>query len=354
MVIDFLIVGAGMYGSVMARRLTDAGKKCLVIDKRPHVGGNCYSEQVCGVEVHKYGPHIFHTNSEAVWKFLSRFASFNNYRHRVKASVRGVIYSLPVNLMTLHQLWGVMTPAQAEAKLREVRVPISSPENLAEWMLSRVGEEVFELFFRGYTEKQWGRRAEELPASIIRRLPIRLTHDDDYFDAKYQGIPVEGYGTMFENLLNGIPVELNTEYFGSRGAERVVYTGPLDSLFGHRFGRLEYRSLRFETEVYSVEDCQGVAQMNYPGSEPFTRVVEHKHFSGGKSPQTVVTWEYPEAVGEPFYPVRDAENASRHREYLKLAAESGLVVGGRLGDYRYYDMDAAAAAALRCARTLLS
>jgi UDP-galactopyranose mutase len=352
---DWLIVGAGLFGSVAARQLTDAGCRCLIIDRRRHTGGNVYTERVAGIDVHRYGPHIFHTNSEAIWQYVQRFGEFNHFVNRPKVRSGDKIYSFPINLLTLHQLWGVRTPAEAAAKLAAVRLPIPSPRNMEEYALSQIGEELYRLFIYGYTKKQWGREPRELPASILKRVPIRLTCDDNYYRDRFQGIPIHGYTAMIESVQHGIPLELGTNYLDDRDgwrqrARNVLYTGSLDALFDYRFGPLEYRTLRFETEVLDTADFQGNAQVNYTDAEiPFTRIVEHKHFAFGTQPQTVVTREFSSSWtlgAEPYYPLADETNRARHGQYCALADRDGICFGGRLADYQYYDMHQVIGAAL--------
>jgi UDP-galactopyranose mutase len=356
---DYLVVGCGMFGAVFARAVADRGRRSLVVDKRSHIAGNCYTEAVAGIQVHRYGPHIFHTDDPRVWRFVNRFAEFNDYRHRGRVRYGNREFSFPLNLATLEQLWGITTPAEAERKLRQVRVQHDNPRSLRDWIVSQVGEELYEIFVRGYTTKQWGRDPAELPASIIRRLPIRTTRDDNYFDDRFQGIPIGGYTRLFENMLDHprIDVELNVDYFSQanelrRTAKRMVYTGKIDELFEYRLGELEYRSLRFETEVREG-DFQGTAIVNYTDqSVPFTRITEHKHFERQSSRQTVITREYPTAYrrGEtPYYPIRDAANTALYERYRRVAERADILVGGRLGTYRYYDMHQVIAQALAMA-----
>jgi UDP-galactopyranose mutase len=356
--LDYVIVGAGLFGSVFGRRMADAGHSVLVVDRRPHIGGNCFSERVAGVDVHRYGPHIFHTNNERVWQFVNRFARFNHYRHRGVVRSGDRLFSFPINLLTLQQLWGVATPAEAERRLAAEREPIDRPQNLEEWALSQVGRELYETFVRGYTMKQWGRDPRELPAAILRRIPIRLTWDDRYFDDAYEGIPVDGYTRLFENLLDHplIRIQTDVDFFGNRAelrstADRLVYSCKIDEFFDYHFGPLEYRSLRFETEQLAG-DFQGAAIVNYADADrPFTRIVEHKHFALKTSPQTVITREYPQTYslgGEAFYPVGDDANNALYERYRALASAEAphVVFGGRLGSYRYYDMHQVIAQAL--------
>lgn len=344
---DYLIVGCGLFGSVFAREMTNKGAKCLIIDKRCHIGGNCYTSNNNGIHVHEYGPHIFHTNSKRIWDYMNRWTEFNNFVNRPKVIFKEKLYSFPINMMTLYQLWGVKTPKDAEKKLQQVRVQIDDPKNLEEWMLSQIGEEIYEKFIKGYTQKQWNRDPKNLPASIIKRLPIRLTYDDNYFNDRYQGIPVEGYTAVFERLLEGIPVELEVDYLKERDrwdlmAKKVVYTGAIDEFFGSDLGNLEWRSLRFEHEILSTKDYQGNAVINYTDSSiPFTRICEHKHFNFGKQDHTVITKEYPQnwdSSKEKFYPVNDEKNSSLFERYKQRIDTNKYIFGGRLADYIYYDM----------------
>jgi UDP-galactopyranose mutase len=355
---DFVIVGAGLFGSVFARELTDAGKRVLIVDQRDHIGGNVYTKNVHGINVHMYGPHIFHTNSERIWRYVNRFAAFNHYVHRVKAYHTGTVYSMPINLMTLQQLWAVRTPAEAAKRLDEVRIPCANPRNLEEWALSQVGEEIYRKFIYGYTRKQWRRDPSTLPASIIKRLPIRLNYDDNYFNDRYQGIPIGGYTALVENLLDGIRPELGTSFADlgdwRRYGHTLVFTGKIDEYFGSRFGPLEYRSLEFKNQVHTG-DFQGVAQMNYTDANvPYTRIVEHKHFEFGKQERSVISYEYPvEWVPgrTPYYPINDAINVARYKRYQQEAAlQKNVIFGGRLAEYRYYDMHQVIGSALVAAR----
>lgn len=356
---DFLIVGAGLFGSVFAREAADRGKRVLVIDRRPHLGGNCFTEEREGIHVHVHGPHVFHSASRRVWDYVTRFAAFHPYTHRVKADHEGRLYSFPINLMTLHQLWGVRTPEEARRKLESVRIPAEHPRNLEEWCLSQVGREIYETFIGGYTAKQWGREPKDLPAAIIRRLPIRLTHNDHYYQDhdRYEGIPVGGYTGIFHRMLSGIEVRTQTDFFEERAllervAHKVVYSGPIDQLFGYRHGRLEYRSLRFDHEVQDG-DHQGCAQINHTSlAVPYTRVVEHKHFERPEAPRTVVTFEYPQAfTGQnvPYYPVNDQENNALFARYEQEARRLDMILGGRLASYKYMDMDMVVGQALALA-----
>lgn len=352
---DYLIVGAGIYGAIFAHEMTIAGAKCIVVDRRNHIGGNCYTRNDGGIHVHEYGPHIFHTSSERIWNYMNRWTKFNHYVNRPKVLYRGELYSFPINLFTLYQLWGVKTPAEAMAKLDSVRVKINNPSNLEEWILSQVGEDIYHKFVYGYTKKQWGRHPNELPASIIKRLPIRLTFDDNYFDDPYQGIPIDGYTKIFERLLEGIPMELGVDFLADRSAleksaRKIVYTGALDEFFNYDIGILDWRSLRFEHERLDTPDYQGNAIVNYTEeSIPFTRICEHKHFNFGKQEHTIITREYPQQwnIGmEKYYPVNDDKNNSLHAEYKSRINTTQYIVGGRLADYRYYDMHQVVGSAL--------
>ncbi len=364
---DYLIVGAGLYGAVFAREAVNAGKKVLVIDKRPNIAGNVYTEDVEGIKVHVYGAHIFHTNNKEVWDYVNRYATFNRFTNSPVANYKGELFSLPFNMYTFNRMWGVVTPEEAEAKIAEQRKEISGePQNLEEQAISLVGRDIFEKLVKGYTEKQWGRDCKDLPAFIIRRLPVRLTFDNNYFNALYQGIPTEGYTRLVERLLDGIEVRLNCDYLENREtldalAERVVYTGPIDAFFGFRLGTLEYRSVRFETELLDQPNFQGNAAVNYTDREtPWTRIIEHKWFTFGKDengndlPKTVISREYSaewKPGDEPYYPVNDGKNGALYQQYRALAEkEEKVVFGGRLGEYKYYDMDQVIAAALGRAR----
>lgn len=350
---DYLIVGAGLYGAVIAQQKTEQGYRCLVIDRREHIAGNVYSRKIEGIEVHQYGPHIFHTDKEKVWEYVNRFAKFNHFTYCPLANYKGELYHLPFNMNTFHAMWGVNTPPEAEKKLAEQRAEFAAmePRNLEEQALKLVGRDIYEKLIRGYTEKQWGRPCTELPTFLIRRLPVRMTYDNNYFNHPYQGIPEGGYTKMVERMLSGTEVRLGEDYLANREkyetiADRVVYTGQIDEYYGFRFGELQYRSLRFETEVLDVENSQGVAGMNYTDAEtPYTRIVEHKHFEFGRGnpDKTVITREYPQAWEkglEAYYPVNNQENAEIYAKYRSLAGQEGRVrFGGRLGTYRYLDMD---------------
>jgi UDP-galactopyranose mutase len=363
---DFLIVGAGLFGAVFAREMTQAGKRCLIIEKRKHVGGNIYCENMEGINVHMYGPHIFHTNDDTIWNYVNSFTRFNHFRHTPLACFKGTLYNLPFNMNTFHEMWNVKTPGQAEQKIKEqvLQSGIINPRNLEEQAISMVGMDLYRILIQGYTEKQWGRKATELPKFIIKRLPVRFTYDNNYFSDKYQGIPIGGYNKLIAGLLAGIEVRTNVDFFKNREefcsmADTLVYTGCLDEFYNYRFGSLEYRSLRFEHEVLDVPNFQGVAVMNYTEREiPYTRIVEHKHFEFGTQPVTVVTKEYPEewtSSKEPYYPINDEKNNQRLKQYLALSGnERHTIFGGRLAEYKYYDMHQVIAAALKKARTTVN
>ena len=368
---DYLIVGAGLFGAVFAAKAIEAGKKCLVIDRRPHIAGNAYTENINGINVHRYGAHIFHTNDETVWKFVNKYAAFNNYVNSPVANYKGELYNLPFNMNTFHQMWGVTEPAEAEAIIEEQRREAvaslngSEPRNLEEQAICLVGTDIYEKLVKGYTEKQWGRKCTELPAFIIKRLPVRFKYDNNYFNALYQGIPVGGYTQMVGNMLQGAEIRLNCDYLKDREqldalAEKVIYTGPVDEFYGYRLGALQYRSVRFETEALSTDDFQGNAVVNYTDEEtPFTRIIEHKWFEFGKDaegnpiPGTIISREYSaewQIGDEPYYPVNDEANSSLYLKYKEMAdGEKKVIFGGRLGEYKYYDMDAVILSALKLA-----
>lgn len=355
---DYLIVGAGLYGAVMARQALDAGKSVLVVDKRHHIGGNVYTEEVEGIHVHRYGAHIFHTNDRRVWDYVNRFAEFNRFTNAPVANYHGELYSLPFNMYTFNRMWGVTTPAEAAAKIEEQRkaAGITDPQNLEEQAISLVGTDIYEKLIKGYTEKQWGRPCRELPAFIIKRLPVRLTFDNNYFNARYQGIPLGGYTAMVARMLEGAEVRTGVDYLADKTrldalAGQVIYTGPIDAYFGYRLGALQYRSVRFETEVLDMPNFQGNAAVNYTDREtPYTRIIEHKWFEDKGQPRTVISREYSsewKPGDEPYYPVNDEKNGALYARYRQLAEqEPGVIFGGRLGEYKYYDMDAVIAAAL--------
>lgn len=367
---DFLIVGSGLYGATCARQLTDAGKRVLVIDKRPNIAGNVYTEDMEGIHVHKYGAHIFHTNNKTVWDYAQRFATFNRFTNSPVANYKGELYSMPFNMCTFNKMWGVVTPEEAEAKIEEQRKEITGePKDLEEQAISLVGRDIFEKLVKGYTEKQWGRDCKNLPAFIIKRLPVRLTFDNNYFNALYQGIPIGGYTKMVEKMLNGIEVKTGVDYLSDRDywnsvAENIIYTGPIDAFFEYKLGYLEYRSVRFETEVLDKPNFQGNAAVNYTDREtPWTRIIEHKWFQFGKDdegndlPKTVISREYSSEWNpgdEPYYPVNDEKNGELYKKYRGIAdQESNVIFGGRLGEYKYYDMDKTIEVALEKSRELI-
>ena len=347
---DYLIVGAGLFGSVFAYEAKKAGKKCLVVERRSHIGGNIYCEQKDGINIHKYGAHIFHTSDRKVWDYINQFAEFNNYINSPVANYKNEIYNLPFNMNTFSKMWGIRTPQEAETIINKQREVITrEPQNLEEQAISLVGTDIYTRLIKGYTEKQWGRKCTELPAFIIKRLPVRYTYDNNYFNDRYQGIPIGGYNQIIEKMLDGIDVKLNCDFNicfdkDQKIAEKVIYTGAIDEYFNYELGNLEYRSLKFETEKLEQENYQGVAVMNYTDSEtPYTRIIEHKHFEFGKQPVTYITKEYPQEWKpgeEAYYPVNDAKNQNLYEQYKKLAEkETNIIFGGRLGEYKYYDMD---------------
>ncbi len=348
---DYIIVGAGLFGATFAYLAKQAGRHCLVIDKRPHIGGNAYCEDVDGIHVHKYGAHIFHTKNKEVWEFVNSLTTFNRYTNSPIANYKGRLYNLPFNMNTFYQIWGVRTPQEAKAKIEEQRQEMAGrkPQNLEEQAISLVGRDIYEILIKDYTEKQWGRKCTELPAFIIRRLPVRLTFDNNYFNDPYQGIPIGGYNVLTEKLLEGIEVRLNTNFFDQRQqleqlAEKIVYSGPIDEYFGYRLGKLDWRTLRFEQERLDIPDYQGNAVMNFTDSDtPYTRIIEHKHFEFGQQPFTVISREYSSEWtegAEPFYTVNDERNNQLAEDYRALAsAQENVIFGGRLAEYKYYDMD---------------
>ena len=367
---DYLVVGAGLYGAVFAHEAKEAGKSVLVIDKRPNIAGNVYTEKIEGINVHKYGAHIFHTNNAKVWNYINCFATFNRFTNSPVANYKGELYSMPFNMYTFNKMWGVVTPEEAAAKIEEQKKEITGePKNLEEQAISLVGRDIYEKLVKGYTEKQWGRPCSELPAFIIKRLPVRLTFDNNYFNALYQGIPMGGYTKMVANMLDGIEVKLGVDYLAEKEAydamaEKVIYTGAIDAYFGFKLGALEYRSVRFETELLDKPNFQGNAAVNYTDREtPWTRIIEHKWFEFGKDeegneiPKTVISREYSsewKPGDEPYYPVNDEKNGNLYAEYKKLAeGEQKVVFGGRLGEYKYYDMDAVIASALEMCEKML-
>ncbi len=363
---DYLIVGAGIYGAIFAHEMTKAGKTCLVIDKKNHVAGNIYTEEIEGIQVHKYGAHIFHTSDEKVWAYVNQFATFNNYINAPVANYKGELYNLPFNMNTFNKMWGVITPEEAKAKIAKQREAVASdePKNLEEQALRLVGTDIYEKLIKGYTQKQWGRACTELPSFIINRLPVRFTYDNNYFNDRFQGIPIGGYTQIVEKLLEGIELRLNTDFVKEREtyeeiAKTVIYTGPIDEYYEYQYGNLEYRSVRFETETLEEENYQGVAVMNYTDSEtPFTRIIEHKHFEYGTQSKTVISREYSAewSVGvDPYYPVNNEKNNGLYQQYKLLADQEKCVIfGGRLGEYKYYDMDKVIKSALDMVEKVLS
>ena len=367
---DYLIVGAGLFGAVCARELTDAGRKVLVVEKRNHIAGNIYTEKIEGINVHKYGAHIFHTNNREVWEYVQRFATFNRFTNSPVANYKGELYSLPFNMYTFNRMWGVVTPKEAEEEIERQRkeAGIETPSNLEEQAISLVGRDIYEKLIKGYTKKQWGRPCDQLPAFIIKRLPVRLTFDNNYFNALYQGIPTGGYTKMVEGMLEGIEVRLDTDFLKDREnltaqAKTIIYTGPVDAFYDFKFGNLEYRSLRFENETLDIPNFQGNAAVNYTDEEtPFTRIIEHKWFEFGRDeegndiPKTIISREYSSEWhpgDEPYYPVNDEKNTSLYGKYKALGdAQENVIFGGRLGEYKYYDMDQVIAAALDCVKNL--
>lgn len=357
---NYLIVGAGLFGSIFAYEANKLGKKCLVIDKRSHIAGNIYTKEVEGINVHEYGAHIFHTSNKTVWDYINSFAEFNRYTNSPVAVYKNELYNLPFNMNTFNKLWGVKTPAEAKAKIDEQvkESHIENPKNLEEQAISLIGKDIYEKLIKGYTEKQWGTRATELPSFIIKRLPVRFTYDNNYFNDKYQGIPVGGYTKIIEKMLNGIDVKLDTDFFENREAlekiaDKIVFTGMIDEFFDYKFGTLEYRSLRFEHEILDEENHQGNAVVNYTEYEvPYTRIIEHKHFEYGTQPKTVITREYPAKWNkgdEPYYPINNTRNNYMYAKYKELAdQESKVIFGGRLAEYKYYDMHNVIEQALNC------
>lgn len=347
---DYIVVGAGLFGAIFAHEANKRGKKVIVIEKREHIGGNCYTEEINKINVHKYGAHIFHTSNKEVWEYINKFAEFNNFINSPIANYKGEIYNLPFNMNTFNKLWGVVTPNEAIKKIEEQKLELfgKEPENLEEQAISLVGRDIYEKLIKGYTEKQWGRDCKELPAFIIKRIPVRLRYDNNYFNDKYQGIPIGGYTKIFEKLLDGIEVRTNTDFFANKekyvsSAKKIVYTGMIDKFFDYKFGTLEYRSLKFENESLEIKDFQGNAVVNYTEKKvPYTRIIEHKHFEYGEQENTIITKEYPANwnIGdEPYYPVNDENNSILYNKYKILAnEEKNIIFGGRLADYRYYDM----------------
>ena len=348
---DYLIVGSGLFGAIFAYEANKKGKKCLVIDKRDHIAGNIYTENIEGINVHKYGAHIFHTSNKEVWDYINKFTEFNRYTNSPVARYKDELYNMPFNMNTFNKLWGVITPKEAKDKIEEEKeeAGITEPKNLEEQAISLVGKTIYEKLVKGYTEKQWGQKATELPSFIIKRLPVRFIYDNNYFNDIYQGIPIGGYTGIIKKMLEGIKVKLNCDFFDNREeleniAEKIVFTGPIDKYYDYKFGELEYRSLRFETETLNEENYQGNAVVNYTEYEiPYTRIIEHKHFEYGTQPKTIITREYPDSWNkekEPYYPINNERNNSLYEKYKELADKDQKVIfGGRLGQYKYYDMD---------------
>ena len=345
---DYLIVGAGLFGSIFAHEMTKKGKKCLVIEKRDHIGGNVYTENIENINVHKYGAHIFHTNNKEVWEYINQFAEFNRYTNSPVANYNGELYNLPFNMNTFYQMWGVKTPEEAKAKINEQKSEIKNPKNLEEQAISLIGKDIYEKLIKGYTEKQWGRKCRDLPAFIIKRLPVRYTFDNNYFNDLYQGIPIGGYTKIIEKMLENIEVKLNTDFFDDKTkwmdiADKIIFTGMIDQYYDYCYGELEYRGLDFEFETLDMENYQGNAVINYTDAEtPFTRIIEHKHFEDSDSPKTIITREYPKTWKkgeEAYYPLNDDKNSELFKKYQELAEkEDKVIFGGRLGMYQYFDM----------------
>ena len=355
---DYLIVGAGLYGAVFAQKAMEAGKTCLVIEKRDHIAGNIYTESQAGIQVHRYGAHIFHTNNHEVWNYVTRFATFNRYTNSPVANYKGEIYNLPFNMNTFNKMWGVITPAEAQEEIARQRAAhyVENPQNLEQQAINLVGTDIYEKLIRHYTEKQWGRPCTQLPPFIIQRLPVRFIYDNNYFNALYQGIPMGGYTALVEKMLQGAEVRLGVDYLADKEgwnakARQVIYTGPIDAYFDYKLGALAYRSVRFETETLDTPNYQGNAVVNYTDAEtPYPRIIEHKHFEFGEQEKTVISREYSaewQVGDEPYYPVNDEENTSLYGKYRALAGAEAVVFGGRLGEYRYYDMDKVIEAALQ-------
>ena len=361
---DYLIVGSGLFGSIFAYEANKKGKKCLVIDKRSHIGGNIYTESIEGINVHKYGAHIFHTSNKEVWNYINQFAEFNRYTNSPVAIYKDELYNMPFNMNTFNKLWGVKTPEEAKRKIEEEKqqAGITEPKNLEEQAISLVGKTIYEKLVKGYTEKQWGRKASELPSFIIKRLPVRFIYDNNYFNDLYQGIPIGGYTAIIEKMLDGIEVRLNCDYFEHKEelnniTEKIIFTGPIDKFYDYCYGELEYRSVRFETEILDTDNYQGNAVVNYTEYEiPYTRIIEHKHFEFGTQPKTVISKEYSDKwdkTKEPYYPINDDKNGELYNKYKKIADEDKKVIfGGRLGEYKYYDMDKVIEKALNCVRKI--
>jgi UDP-galactopyranose mutase len=361
---DFLFVGAGLYSCTFANIAKSKGKKCLIIEKRNHPFGNCYTENINGIDIHKYGPHIFHTSNEKIWNYVNQFCTFNNYINRPKVNYNNKIYSFPINLFTIYQLWGINNPVEAKTKLEKERIPIENPQNLEEWILSQVGEEIYYTFIYGYTKKQWNTEPKNLPSFIIKRLPIRLTFDDNYFNDIYQGIPRDGYSQMMLNMIDGIEIVLETDYLLNKDywnnlAKHIIYTGCIDSYFNYIYGNLDYRSLEFITEKINIEDYQGNAIINYTSENiPYTRIIEHKHFNNKLiNHHTIITKEFPANFtknSEPYYPINNKHNTDLYNRYQSLTKNlNNITFGGRLGSYKYYDMHQIIGAAMKQAGDII-
>ena len=362
---DYLIVGSGLFGAIFACEATKKGKKCLVIDKREHIAGNIYTEKIENINVHKYGAHIFHTSAKEVWNYINQFAEFNRYTNSPVARYKNEVYNLPFNMNTFNKLWGVFTPEEAKQKIEEElkEAKIENPKNLEEQAIKLVGKTIYEKLIKGYTEKQWGRKATELPAFIIKRLPVRFTYDNNYFNDLYQGIPIGGYTSIIEKMLDGIEVRLDCDYFENKKeleniAKKIIFTGPIDKYYNYKFGHLEYRSLRFEMEILDIENYQGNSIVNYTDYKiPYTRIIEHKHFEYGTQPKTVITREFPDnwtLEKEPYYPINNDKNNQLYEKYRELADKDDKVIfGGRLGEYKYYDMDKVVKRALQLCKNIL-
>jgi len=359
---DFLIVGCGLFGATFAQQAKQKGKKCLIIDSRNHIGGNIYTENKDGINIHTYGPHIFHTNNDEIWNYINRFTKFNHFVNRPKVNYKCKLYSFPINLFTLYQLWGVKTPEEAKLKLESVRIKIEEPKNLEEWILSQVGEELYYTFIHGYTKKQWNKNPKDLPSFIIKRLPIRLNFDDNYFFDKYQGIPIGGYTKIIENMTEGIEVILNENYFNRRDywnakAYKIIFTGKIDEFYNYKYGELEYRSLEFKTERHEIKDYQGNAIINYTDENIlYTRILEHKHFEFGDQNYTYITKEYPNNWDRnkiPYYPINNDINNNLYKKYRQMSEkENNILFGGRLAEYKYYDMHQIIGSALQKSKNI--
>lgn len=359
---DYLVVGAGLFGAIFAYEANKRGKKCLVIDKREHIGGNIYTERINDINVHKYGAHIFHTNDKKIWEYMNQFVEFNRYTNSPIAIYKDELYNMPFNMNTFNKLWGIKTPDEAKKKIEEEKskANIEKPENLEEQAISLVGKTIYEKLIKGYTEKQWGKKANELPSFIIKRLPVRFTYDNNYFNDRYQGIPIGGYTKIIKKMLENIEVRLNYDYFEKKEelqeiANKIIFTGPIDKYYNYQFGTLEYRSLKFETEALEIDNFQGNAVVNYTEYEvPFTRIIEHKHFEYGNQATTIITREYPDEWNnekEPYYPINDEKNNRLYTKYKALAEiDKKVIFGGRLGKYKYYDMDKVIENALTCVK----